>query len=228
MEVIPAEGSSGLALPSKISPNIYPYVRHSPSKRFFAVAVGESGPPRAKKLTAYVAGRGWSKYHTAMNLGMPEMIFIFLLALILFGPKRLPQIGRELGKALNEFRRASNEFKSQLENELQQVEAADRAQAAAKPAPEASPTTSEAAHAPTEPPEPRILPPSEPTVASTLGQPAEAEPHQPELPGIDDPLPQQANYGTGDSDPNRNTSKVAVRDERSGADHYNPLRESNA
>lgn len=53
-----------------------------------------------------------------MNLGLPEMIFIFLLALIIFGPKKLPEIGRQIGKALNEFKRASNEFKAQIEAEI--------------------------------------------------------------------------------------------------------------
>jgi TatA/E family protein of Tat protein translocase len=53
-----------------------------------------------------------------MNLGFPEMIFIFIGALILFGPKKLPEIGRQIGKALNEFKRASNEFKSQIETEI--------------------------------------------------------------------------------------------------------------
>jgi sec-independent protein translocase protein TatB len=57
-----------------------------------------------------------------MQLGMPEMIFIFLLALIIFGPKKLPEIGRQFGKALAEFKRASNEFKSQLEDEIRQIE----------------------------------------------------------------------------------------------------------
>jgi Tat protein translocase TatB subunit len=56
-----------------------------------------------------------------MNLGMPEMIFIFLLALIIFGPRKLPEIGREVGKMLAELKRASNDFKSQLENEIEQV-----------------------------------------------------------------------------------------------------------
>jgi sec-independent protein translocase protein TatB len=56
-----------------------------------------------------------------MNLGMSEMIFIFLLALIIFGPRKLPEIGREIGKALAELKRASNEFKSQLETEIEQV-----------------------------------------------------------------------------------------------------------
>src|SRR3954462_9327124 len=56
-----------------------------------------------------------------MNLGMPEMIFIFLLALVVFGPRKLPEIGRELGKVLAELKRASNDFKSQLETEIEQV-----------------------------------------------------------------------------------------------------------
>src|SRR6476469_8293687 len=57
-----------------------------------------------------------------MNLGFPEMIFIFLLALIIFGPKKLPEVGRQIGRALNEFKRASNEFKSQIESEIAQLD----------------------------------------------------------------------------------------------------------
>ncbi len=57
-----------------------------------------------------------------MNFGLSEMIFIFLLALLLFGPKKMPEIGRQIGRALNEFRRASNEFKSQIESEIQNLE----------------------------------------------------------------------------------------------------------
>jgi TatA/E family protein of Tat protein translocase len=57
-----------------------------------------------------------------MNLGFPEMIFIFLLALIIFGPKKLPEIGRQIGKALNEFKRASNEFKAQIESEISNLD----------------------------------------------------------------------------------------------------------
>jgi TatA/E family protein of Tat protein translocase len=57
-----------------------------------------------------------------MNLGFPEMIFIFFLALIIFGPKKLPEIGRQIGKALNEFKRASNEFRSQIEAEINNLE----------------------------------------------------------------------------------------------------------
>ena len=57
-----------------------------------------------------------------MNLGFPEMIFLFLFALILFGPKKLPEIGRQIGRALNEFKRASNEFRSQIEAEISQLD----------------------------------------------------------------------------------------------------------
>jgi sec-independent protein translocase protein TatB len=57
-----------------------------------------------------------------MNLGFGEMFFIFLLALIIFGPKKLPEIGRQIGKALSEFKRYSNDFKYQLESEVRHWE----------------------------------------------------------------------------------------------------------
>jgi TatA/E family protein of Tat protein translocase len=68
-----------------------------------------------------------------MNLGMPEMIFIFLLALVLFGPKKLPELGRQLGKALAEFKKASNEFKSQLEQEMLNIELEERSRQSPPP-----------------------------------------------------------------------------------------------
>ena len=60
------------------------------------------------------------QYDGRMSFG--ETIFLFLLALIIFGPKKLPQIARQVGKALNEFRRASNEFKAQIEQEIANLE----------------------------------------------------------------------------------------------------------
>jgi TatA/E family protein of Tat protein translocase len=57
-----------------------------------------------------------------MNLGFPEMMFIFILALILFGPKKLPEIGKQIGKGLAEFKRASREFQSQIEDEVRKLE----------------------------------------------------------------------------------------------------------
>lgn len=55
-------------------------------------------------------------------MGFSETIFLFFLALLIFGPKKLPEIARQVGKALNEFKRASNEFKSQLASEISQLE----------------------------------------------------------------------------------------------------------
>jgi sec-independent protein translocase protein TatA len=55
-------------------------------------------------------------------LGMPEMMFILVLALVLFGPKKLPEIGRTVGKAITEFRRASDELKSTFEREMKNLE----------------------------------------------------------------------------------------------------------
>ncbi|HZR67040.1 MAG TPA: twin-arginine translocase TatA/TatE family subunit [Terriglobales bacterium] len=55
-------------------------------------------------------------------MSFPDTIVLFILALLLFGPKKLPQIARQIGKALGEFRRASNEFKAQIEAEISQLE----------------------------------------------------------------------------------------------------------
>jgi|tagenome__1003787_1003787.scaffolds.fasta_scaffold20817783_2 Tat protein translocase TatB subunit len=70
-----------------------------------------------------------------MNLGFPEMVFLFVLGLLLFGPKKLPEIGRQLGKFVADFKRASNEFQNQLNDEVrkleEEVEAADKPKEAA-------------------------------------------------------------------------------------------------
>lgn len=52
------------------------------------------------------------------SLGIPELILIFAVALIVFGPRRLPEIGRTLGKALGEFKKATDDFKSTIEREV--------------------------------------------------------------------------------------------------------------
>ena len=56
------------------------------------------------------------------NLGMSEMIFIFVLALLIFGPKKLPELGKTLGKAMTEFRRASSDLKSTFDREMSNLE----------------------------------------------------------------------------------------------------------
>lgn len=60
--------------------------------------------------------------NTVGSIGVPEMIFVFVLALLIFGPRKLPELGRNLGKALTEFRRASNELRSTVEDEMRNLE----------------------------------------------------------------------------------------------------------
>jgi sec-independent protein translocase protein TatB len=92
-------------------------------------------------------------------MSLPDTIFIFGLALVIFGPKKLPEIGRQLGKLVLEFRRASNEFKMQIEEELRAAEVTDRQkQIAAPPAAPAPEPTPEAL---------TIRPPSNGTTVST-------------------------------------------------------------
>ncbi len=55
-------------------------------------------------------------------LGVPEMIFIFVLALLILGPKKLPELGRSIGKGMAEFRRASNELRATFEREMHTLE----------------------------------------------------------------------------------------------------------
>src|SRR5579864_1093098 len=57
-----------------------------------------------------------------MNLGVPELLVIFIVALIVFGPKKLPELGRSLGRGINEFKRASNELKNTLDEEIRAEE----------------------------------------------------------------------------------------------------------
>lgn len=52
------------------------------------------------------------------SIGMPELVIILVIALIVFGPRKLPELGRSLGKSLGEFKRASNELRSTLEEEI--------------------------------------------------------------------------------------------------------------
>lgn len=90
--------------------------------------------------------------------GFGDSAFIILLALLLFGPKKLPVLARQLGKLMGDFRRASNEFRTQMEEELRISEQAERQkqiaalEASAPPAPPIDTPTETTPHTPPEPP----------------------------------------------------------------------------
>ena len=73
------------------------------------------------------------------SIGMPELIIILVIALIIFGPRKLPELGRSLGKSIGEFKRASNELRSTLEEEIRVEEQRERTTTAAAATPQ-SPT----------------------------------------------------------------------------------------
>ena len=82
------------------------------------------------------------------HMGFSETLFLFFLALLIFGPKKLPEIARQVGKVLNEVRRASNEFKAQITSEISQLDMENQRQ---------------------------ILPPSEPPKGAVAGLPTPLE-----------------------------------------------------
>ena len=87
------------------------------------------------------------------TLGGPELFLIFVVALIVFGPRKLPEIGKSLGKMMGEFRRASNDFRSTIENEVEAEKIRDSL---------------------------RIEPPSVEPISKTRALPAETSPAEPE------------------------------------------------
>lgn len=119
-----------------------------------------------------------------------DSIIVFIIALILFGPKKLPEIGRQVGKLLAEFRKASNEFKAQIDEELrvmEQQERQKRLEAATEQAVKqaALAETSESTTQPT------IMPPS---TGETVSASAPYAPATPETPATttEDVLPTSA------------------------------------
>ncbi len=124
------------------------------------------------------------------NLGMADTVILMVLALVVFGPRRLPQIGRQIGKLMYEFRKASNDFKFQMEEELRQSEEADRrkkeeeerqrALAAAPPAPQLDVAA-------------RQLEVSAPNIEQPTASAAESVPATPETPA-ESPYPGETTY----------------------------------
>lgn len=86
------------------------------------------------------------------SIGMPELIVIFVVALIVFGPRKLPELGKSLGKSLAEFKRASNELRNTLDEEIRVEERkaapvqAAPTEPAALPAPAAPETIARGQH----------------------------------------------------------------------------------
>jgi sec-independent protein translocase protein TatA len=72
------------------------------------------------------------------SIGMPEMLVILVIALIIFGPRKLPELGKSLGKSLAEFKRASNDLRNTLEEEIK-VEEQQNVKRTAPPAIPAAP-----------------------------------------------------------------------------------------
>jgi sec-independent protein translocase protein TatA len=68
------------------------------------------------------------------SIGMPELILIFIVALIVFGPKKLPEIGKSLGKGLAEFKKASDDFKQSIQKEVDGLKEEARLETPAAPA----------------------------------------------------------------------------------------------
>ena len=89
------------------------------------------------------------------SLGLPEILFILVVALLVFGPRRLPEIGRTIGKALGEFRRATTDLKRTIDTEvtLEEVRQSPPPSAPQSPAAAPLPTATEPgeAAAPSEP-----------------------------------------------------------------------------
>lgn len=102
------------------------------------------------------------------NIGLPEMVLILTLALLVFGPKKLPEIGRSLGKAIRGFQQASKEFETEFKKEAERLEQ----------------TVNQPMKATLEPPEPKALAPmaAEATPTETEQQSAEVSPEQSDRP----------------------------------------------
>lgn len=115
-------------------------------------------------------------------LSIPHMIVVFIVVLVVFGPQKLPELARGLGKLMAEFRKASTDFRSAFEEEMRDLERqallaerkkAAEAVAAAAPAEPGSPATIDPTPASAEPPSSEAQGeshPTEPTVAAPVGQ----------------------------------------------------------
>jgi sec-independent protein translocase protein TatA len=94
------------------------------------------------------------------SIGMPELLLIFVVALLVFGPKKLPEIGRSIGKGLLEFKKASEDLKKTIESEMDQIKNEPSPAPPETVARTAAPSLTEAPAPPDAPPESRPIHPA--------------------------------------------------------------------
>src|SRR5512132_554583 len=109
------------------------------------------------------------------DIGLQELVLIFVIALIVFGPKNLPQLGRSMGRAMREFRRASDEFRSTIETNLQMNELDAPTSTTTTSAPETAPAPSPLAQAEALPD--TVLDPLAPSDGAGAVEPPPGEPY---------------------------------------------------
>jgi sec-independent protein translocase protein TatB len=158
---------------------------------------------------------------------MPDTLILMVLALVVLGPRRLPELGRQIGKLMYEFRKASNDFKFQMEEELRQAEEADRrkkeeaerqrALAAAPPPPQIAAPAAAQPESPVQAAESAALPPPpEPPaeIAADVPTPepsATTEPVAPAEADVESPLAPRPVGPLSDSSPTMEAEQSAPR-----------------
>ena len=112
-------------------------------------------------------------------IGVWEMVIILVIALIVFGPRKLPELGRSLGKSLGEFKRASNELRNTLDEEIRVEERRAPKPADPRPAPAAVPDDVQESGATDEDPADRAEPAVPPEPVTVAGPTADSHPTEP-------------------------------------------------
>jgi len=140
--------------------------------------------------------RGDAAIESRRMLSIPHIIVIFIVALVVFGPEKLPELARNLGKVMAEFRRHTSDLRSTFEGHLRDLEregetrrigSPPSAPAASQPAPAAAPVA----------PATGIVPSNPPNAAATAPSASEPVPPEPLIPGMDPDLAAQDPYLAG-------------------------------
>lgn len=140
------------------------------------------------------------------GIGMPELLIIFVIALLVFGPKELPKIGRTIGKAMAEFRRASDDLREGIQREIELAEREDQPEVAPAPTEATPPVASAEVTSPTPEEEVGQITAAEPeatSVASASPGTAEAI-APPETPSEPSPQAETASHTSAQTAETRN------------------------